>query len=610
MSRLSSNKKLELLSPAANVDIAKEAILHGADAVYIGASSHGARKAVSNSIDSIAEAVDFAHQYRAKIYVTVNTLVYENEILKVKALIEDLYRVGVDALIVQDMGILRMNIPPIALHASTQCDIRTPEKAVFLEKAGFSQLVLARELSLTQISDIVSSVDIPVESFIHGALCVSYSGRCHASCHLTGRSANRGECAQICRLPFTLRDRDGRIISRDKHLLSLKDLNNSHHLEDLIKVGVSSFKIEGRLKPMDYVKNVTAKYNRLLDDFIKVHPDYQRCSYGSSIIKFTPDLSKSFNRGFTSYLEDDNLRGSIHTPKSLGEKIKDFSILNNGDGISFFDNNNNYKGFLVNKIEKNKIVSPLGTVLSAGTEIFRTNDLKWNKTINKATATRKLRIKIKMDETGVSANDEMGNFVKIPFGSKFEKSEKTIDYGKEFAKLGNTIFTLDYFENSQDPPLFIPLSKISSLRRELVESLAQSNLMTYPFEYRRREKKDFKYPFESLDYRDNVSNSLSFQFYKDHGVKQIEESMETSPGKKKDDLILMTSRYCILKQLGKCKKENGSKLKEPLTISSGNYNLELEFDCRNCEMKIKNSSPDVSKKRNKTSKSISQHRSR
>ncbi|MDE5868996.1 MAG: U32 family peptidase, partial [Muribaculaceae bacterium] len=288
-------RKLELLAPAANIEVGRQAILHGADAVYIGATSHGARHNASNSIEDIAELVKFAHQYRAKVYVTVNTLVYENEIREVENLIDSLYRIKVDALIVQDMGILRMNIPPIALHSSTQCDTRTAEKAFFLENVGFSQIVLARELSLEEISKICKSVTVPVECFIHGALCVCYSGRCQASEVCMSRSANRGECGQMCRLPYTLKNSKGEILEKDKYLLSLSDFNTSNIIFNLIEAGVSSFKIEGRLKDVEYVKNVTAFYRRLIDSYILKFPDkFCRSSVGDSDIKFVPNLEKSF----------------------------------------------------------------------------------------------------------------------------------------------------------------------------------------------------------------------------------------------------------------------------------------------------------------------------
>ncbi|MDE7181041.1 MAG: U32 family peptidase, partial [Muribaculaceae bacterium] len=295
-------RPVELLAPAADKEVAFQAILHGADAVYIGGPSHGARSKASNSVEDIAEVVEFAHRFRARVYVTLNTLVYDSEIAEVEKLVDKLYRVGVDALIVQDMALMRMKIPPIALHASTQCDTRTAEKARFLEDVGFSQIVLARELSLREIEDITEAVTVPVECFVHGALCVSYSGRCSASQVTMGRSANRGECAQLCRLPYTLRNGRGEVIERERHLLSLRDFNASHSVERMMLAGVSSFKIEGRMKDASYVKNITAFYRRLIDSIIARYPErFRRSSFGTSEISFTPQLDKSFNRGFTEY---------------------------------------------------------------------------------------------------------------------------------------------------------------------------------------------------------------------------------------------------------------------------------------------------------------------
>ena len=331
-------RALELLAPEGNTEIAIEAIRHGADAVYIGPPSHGARKSVSNSIEDIERVVDYAHRFRARVYATVNTLVYENELETARRLVSDLYKAGVDALIVQDMALLEMDLPPIALHASTQCDTRTVDKARFLEDVGFSQIVLARELTLEEIRKICESVSVPVECFIHGALCVSYSGRCHASQACMKRSANRGECSQMCRLPYTLTDADGKIIQKDRHLLSLRDLNTLSRLEDLVVAGVSSFKIEGRLKDVNYVKNIVGAYRRKLDTIIEKNPDkYRKSSYGSVRLGFEPIPEKSFNRGFTPYFLNDRKQKNISnplTPKSMGERIRNLSELNSGDGIS------------------------------------------------------------------------------------------------------------------------------------------------------------------------------------------------------------------------------------------------------------------------------------
>ena len=367
-------RNIELLAPAKNELIGIEAIKHGADAVYIGASAFGARSQAGNDIESIKRLVDFAHQYDARIYCTVNTIIYDHELHAVERMIHELYRAGVDALIVQDMALLRLDIPPIALHASTQCDIRTPEKAQFLEKMGFAQLVLARELTIDEIKEISSSVRVPLEGFCHGALCVSYSGRCQISQALKGRSANRGECAQFCRLSYDLEDTHGNKLIKSKHLLSLRDFNASDRLHQMINAGISSFKIEGRLKDVDYVKNVVAYYRQALDRIIGANDGLARSSHGTSSFSFEPCLAKSFNRSFTHYFIDDRhphngtKMASILTPKSQGEYVGKVATTSanvitlsgnatfaNGDGLSFISSDGNYDGFRVNKVIGNKL---------------------------------------------------------------------------------------------------------------------------------------------------------------------------------------------------------------------------------------------------------------
>lgn len=405
-------RELELLAPAADKETAREAILHGADAVYMGGPSHGARQNASNSIEDIRETVEFAHRFRARIYVTVNTLVYDRELKDVERLVWELYRAGVDAIIVQDMSLLRMDLPPIALHASTQCDTRTVEKARFLEEVGFSQIVTARELCLDELRAICSSVSVPVECFVHGALCVSYSGRCGASQACFSRSANRGACAQICRLPFTLRNSKGEILEKEKHLLSLRDLNASESVPRLIEAGVSSFKIEGRLKEPGYVKNVTAAYRRIIDDYIAAHPaQYRRSSFGVSELTFIPQLDKSFNRGFTDYFINGRTPGrmaSLRTPKSMGERIKDFSELHNGDGISFFNEEGEYEGVKVNRIDNGRIIGARRFKLPKNAPVFRTFDIEWQKKMSRPSAERKIRLDVEISPSGITGSDERG----------------------------------------------------------------------------------------------------------------------------------------------------------------------------------------------------------
>ena len=402
-------RRLELLAPAKDYDVAIAAINHGADAVYIGAEGFGARSAACNSITDIARVVDYAHQFGVRVYVTFNTLIYDEELSRAEAMICQLYRIGVDALIIQDLGILRMDIPPIELHASTQCDIRSAEKAVFLQSLGFSQMVLARELNKAEIEDIRSKTTVRLEAFVHGALCVSYSGRCQVSQVLKGRSANRGECAQICRLPFDLIDENGNVLARNKHLLSLRDLNLSNRIGDMVAAGIDSFKIEGRLKDAGYVKNVVAYYRRVIDNVIAANPgDYKRASYGTVVTTFDPDVRKSFNRGFTSFY----LYGrtvdvtAFDTPKSLGEPVgtvkevrgNSFTVaglvpLTNGDGLAFFNAHGVLEGFRINKVENNRVYPQEMPELRPKMLLYRNYDQQFERLLSKPSAERKLEVK-------------------------------------------------------------------------------------------------------------------------------------------------------------------------------------------------------------------------
>lgn len=586
-------RALELLAPAADKDVAREAILHGADAVYMGGPSHGARKKAANSLEDIAETVRFAHQYRARVYVTVNTLVYEKELREVERLVWSLYRIGVDALIVQDMSLLHMNLPPIALHASTQCDTRTPEKALFLEKMGFSQIVLARELSIEEIREICSTVSVPVECFIHGALCVSYSGRCAASQVSVGRSANRGECAQMCRMPYTLRNSRGEVLEKDKYLLSLRDFNASELLPAMIEAGATSFKIEGRLKDADYVKNVTAAYRSIIDGVIAANPDkYYRSSYGESAIDFTPQLDKSFNRGFTEYFllgRRSDKMASLLTPKSMGEIVSDTRRLHNGDGISFFNAAGEYEGVGVNRVENGRIMSARPFRLPKNAVIHRTYDREWQTMLGKPTARRTISVDITLTETCAMARDERGVSVSVALDCTKQKAEKPMDPRGIFAKLGNTVYKLREFRNELNPDTFIPASQLTALRRRLIDALNTANEATYPYSYRRPEDKSFPYPSESLDRRDNVANSVAENFYREHGVKRMEKAIECGPVS--GEQTVMTTRYCIRRELGCCLKkkiapELRAKYEGPLTISTGPHRFELRFDCANCEMSV------------------------
>ncbi|MDE7389184.1 MAG: U32 family peptidase [Muribaculaceae bacterium] len=456
---------VELLAPARDREVAIEAIRHGADAVYMGASSHGARAAAANSLADIAAVAEYAHRFRARIYVTLNTLVYDSELKQVESLIRDLYRIRVDALIVQDLGILRLDIPPIALHASTQCDIRTPEAARFMQDLGFSQIVLPRELSIDEIRAMREAVDVPLEAFIHGALCVSYSGDCYASQLHTGRSANRGACAQLCRLPYTLTDATGCVLVRDKHLLSLRDLNRLDDLSELISAGVSSLKIEGRLKDAGYVKNVVAAYDRRLRQL-----GVPRTSVGEASVDFEPDVARSFNRGFTSYFLSDPRPASIasiHSPKSIGTPIAKVSAvkgraitirgvkepLANGDGLTFISGSGAAAGFRVNRVESPTVIHtaelpPSG--LTPGTILYRNFDKVFSDRLNSPTARRTIGLHMMLRRCqGQLCLEADGVTVAISAPDKqIARTPQTEARLRVLSKLGGTDYRLESLDDS------------------------------------------------------------------------------------------------------------------------------------------------------------------
>ncbi len=602
---------IELLAPARDADIAIAAIDHGADAVYMGASHHGARAEATNSLDDVGRACDHAHQYGAHIYATVNTLVYDNELKEVERLIHNLYNIGVDALIVQDMGILRLDLPPIALHASTQCDLRTPEKARFLEAMGFSQLVMARELTLEEISTIRHATTVPLEAFVHGALCVSYSGRCAISQVLKGRSANRGECAQLCRLPYDLVDGKGRVILEGKHLLSLRDMAQHDRLEQMLAAGVSSFKIEGRLKDVGYVKNVVAYYRRALDKVIDHHPDlYRRASHGSVALTFQPAIERSFNRGFTHYFLDERrpengtAMASVDTPKSQGEylgkvvrcignslKINTRAKLANGDGLSFTDNQGQFSGMRVNRVAGDGTVILRERVhIPRGTHIYRTSDKAFNDILAKPSASRTIAVDAVLRYTGgmltLTLNDERGNCVTHTIECELQAADKPQAERQiaELKKLGETIYCLRHAQAAGD--VFIPASVLARLRRETIELLDRSQQITRRVDCRRSEDKTFPYPTTALVPTDNVANHLAREVYLEHGVKEIAPALEAGTAADANT-PLMHTRYCIRRQLGACLKgKNPNSLPRDLYLRNGNTLLRVSCDCNRCEMKI------------------------
>lgn len=605
-------RNIELLAPAKNSEIGIEAIKHGADAVYIGASAFGARAQAGNDINSIRQLVDFAHLFDARIYCTVNTIIYDHELKEVESMVQKLYDAGVDALIVQDMALLRLDLPPIALHASTQCDIRTPEKAHFLEQMGFSQIVLARELALDEIKEVAKQVRIPLEGFCHGALCVSYSGRCQISHALKGRSANRGECAQFCRLSYDLEDERGNTLIKSKHLLSLRDFNASNRLRQMIDAGISSFKIEGRLKDMDYVKNVVAYYRQALDRIIDCDDSLQRSSHGTSLFAFTPCLEKSFNRSFTHYFVDGRKpkngtqMASFNTPKSQGEylgkvssakvnviTIETETTIANGDGLAYINNNGDYDGFRVNKIDGNRIILKEAVAVERGDKLYRTFDKSFNDILIKPSATRSINLDFRLwckgQQLCLKASDERGDMVvhSILLDTKPEtpKSPQTERQRQVLSKLGDTIFIMRNCEIEGE--YFIPASVLATLRRETIALLEESHRVSYQRDLRKLENKSAVFPQPTLESADNVANHIAEAFYREHGVTSIKPAIECS-NKVEANQPVMKTRYCLRRELGACLKEKqqARSLPSPLFLRNGRNLLHVNFDCSRCEMAI------------------------
>ena len=595
-----SNKiyETELLAPAKDINCAMTAIECGADAVYIGASSFGARKKAGNSIEDIKKIVEYAHLFNVKIYVTVNTVIFDDELKDVEKLINELYSIGVDALIIQDLGIFKLNLPPIPLHASTQCHNLDIEKIKFLQSLNISRIVLPRELSLSEIQKVKEETDAELEFFVHGALCVSYSGQCYLSQAIGGRSANRGECAQPCRNKYSLVDEKGNYIIKDKYLLSLKDFCLIDNLEDLIKSGVKSFKIEGRLKDEDYIKTTVLAYRKRLDKI----PFSKKSSFGKIITNFNPDLSKVFNRGFTKYNIEKSDINSIDTPKNRGEfigtvksvfkngfEISNSQKLNQNDGICAFINKE-LTGSTVTKIEGNKIflLNPLS--LKNGDKIFRNLDFEYQKLSKNTPVQRKLFVNINVifsKSKIIFSMKENNNSAVIFIENSFEKAKneqkakETII--KQLSKLGDTVFAAQNIEITGEIP-FIPVSNLNEIRRNLAEKLRENILENYEFSERDLifEPKEFPKNIEN-DYKLNITNKNAKEIYKQAGVKNPSEGFETSPHIK--NAVLMQTKNCLRKLCGICLKNNSDKRKLFLQDSFNNR-YPLNFDCKNCVMEI------------------------
>ena len=606
-------RAIELLSPARNLDCGLAAVDHGADAVYIGAARFGARAAAGNSIEDIARLVDYAHTYYVRIYATVNTLLRDDELAATEQLIHQLWQAGVDALIVQDMGITRLNLPPIPLHASTQMDNRTVEKVRFLSEAGFRQVVLARELSLDDIARIHQACpQTLLEVFVHGALCVSYSGQCYVSQACFGRSANRGECAQFCRLPFNLVDADGRTIARNKHLLSLKDLNQSERLEQLLDAGASSLKIEGRLKDVSYVKNVTAAYRQKLDEILARRQEYVRASSGTCRYTFRPQLDKSFSRGFTNYFLDGRTRdiASFDTPKSLGEEmgtlkeqragcltVAGVKPFHNGDGLCYLDERGQLQGFRINRVEGNRLYPalPAGQVprIAPRTPLYRNFDQEFERLLARPSAERKIRLHWRLWETAtgfaLGATDDEGHraVLSFPYDKQPARTPQTAIIRAQLAKLGNTPFEAqDEADVELTAEWFLPSSVLSDWRRQVVQRLLDVRHIGYRRELSPRHETHHPYLADSLTYLGNVMNGQARQFYLSHGVHRIAPAYEAQAV---PEAALMFCRHCLRFSMGWCPtlQKGRSPYREPYyLVSTDGRRFRLSFDCKNCQMKV------------------------
>jgi putative protease len=616
-----TRKHLELLSPAKNADFGIEAINHGADAVYIGGPAFGARAKAPNSVADIALLVKHAHRYHAEVFVALNTIFHDNELEGVSELVHQLYDAEVDALIVQDMGLLEMGLPPIQLHASTQTDIRTAEKAQFLDQTGFSQLVLARELDIRTVKQIADATTANLEYFIHGALCVAFSGQCFISHAHTGRSANRGECSQECRLPYTLEDQKGRIIGKDKHYLSMKDNDQSANLRALIDAGVSSFKIEGRYKDLPYVKNATAHYRQLLDDILEDLPEYAKSSAGHATYTFTPQPEKTFNRSATDYFANGRQAdiGAFDTPKFSGEVLgrvskvgKDFIEmateieLHNGDGICFFDVHKELVGLRVNTVQNTSkhsqrlFPNEMPVDIRNNTLIYRNRDQAFMRLLEKNSANRKIAVSMTFYETrdgfALTVTDEQGFSASVQcvaekqIANDASKAETSLK--ENLSKLGNTDFISKEVNLEIGQLWFVPASVVNGLRREAIEQLEHTRMQGYQRPTRKQAvNPPAIYPEDTLSYLANVYNQQARAFYQKHGVKIIAKAYEAN--EELGEVPVMITKHCLRFSHGLCPKEakgvigvQGTVTAEPMTLISGNDRYTLKFDCKPCEMHV------------------------
>lgn len=601
-------ENVELLAPSKDLETGIAAINSGADAVYIGASQFGARESASNPLTDIESLIRYAHLYWARVYVTVNTLLFDEEIPGAVKLIHQLYQMGADAIIIQDVGLLECDLPPIPLFASTQMHNNTLQRIQFLEKVGFQRVILARELSLEEIKTIRAQTSLELETFIHGALCVSYSGQCYASYALGGRSGNRGQCAQPCRRKYSLIDEQGHILQKDRYLLSLKDLNLSGQLDRLLEAGVRSFKIEGRLKDKNYVTNIVSHYRRQLDN-IYVEGRYHAASSGGSRFSFTPNPLKTFNRSYTSYFlqQRDPQMGSLDTPKSLGEPIgkvtsvsqRSFIIdspipLHNGDGLCFFDRQRQLCGTVINETNGQNMTPEKMDGIYSGVMIYRNHDHSFSADLAKNPPERKIRLSFKCltqsEQLVLNAMDEDGNTAietvsgKWPLAEKPDQNQAILQ--KQLGKLGGTPFTCDQMDMDLAVPYFIPLSVINNLRRRVIDQLIQNRIKNHLRPQRPIIPNNAPFPENQLGFSGNVLNQKALAFYQRHGVTHISPGAETGISLRGEKV--MTTRYCIKFQLGACPRQKiPTEIKGALSLVDEEGNLfPLNFDCTHCQMEV------------------------
>jgi len=617
--------KLELLAPAKNLEFGCEAINHGADALYIGAPAYGARSAATNTLKDIEALVNYSHIFGSKVFVTVNTLLFDDELEPAVKMIRQLYNIGVDALLIQDMSLLECDLPPIELHASTQCHNASVERIKFLEQVGFSRVVLARETSLEQMREIRKATRLDLEAFIHGALCVSYSGQCYMSQYLNGRSGNRGCCSQPCRSTYDLYDGDGRLLLKEKHLLSLRDFNASQQIENMIAAGISSFKIEGRLKDLSYVKNITAYYRQLLDIILERQSTshLSKSSSGNCTYTFTPDPDRTFNRGYTDYfLRERQPMANFATQKSFGKLIGKVTKVgrnnltisgtepfSNGDGLCYYDADGRLQGFLVNGVQGRTVIPNQMPDIKVGTTLWRNQDQQFEKRLQSKSAERKIGVEMLFSTTpdgfALRLTDEEGLTVTHSVASEKQEarnnsSNQAIKQSgdlldnpnvKQLSKLGNTPFVATAVVDETQGRFFLPVGILNQLRREAVEQLMALRIAHHRPADSPRSDGGAPYPTPTLDYRANIINNKSDAFYRHHAVSKIERGLEQT--KNYDGKALMTTKYCLRYELGCCLKgEDDGKPQvsiaptDTLILRNNDRRFRLDFDCRQCLMRI------------------------